>query len=61
MEVNEGQVRITTSPFVTIADTPLAECTTPEIAKEIMSLCKRIEDQRNTIISLRKQLAQEAV
>ncbi len=60
MEVNEGQIRISQVPYITIADKPLGECKTPLIAREIQRMCKMLEEQRKTIKLLRAELAKIA-
>lgn len=56
MEVNEGNIRISTRPFITIGDKDLTACPPVEVAKEIQALCKVIAEQRNTIRILQQQL-----
>ncbi len=56
MEINEGNIRITTQPFITIGDQPLSKCEFPVVAKELQSLCVKIEEQRRTIRLLNQRL-----
>jgi len=61
MEVNEGQTRITTVPYILIGDVPLDKCTLPQIAKEMQAHCKKIHEQRQTIKILRDQLQEKTI
>lgn len=58
MEINEGEVRITNIPDVTIGDKSLAtlvhERKTSIIAKTILELCNKIRQQREEIERLSK-------
>lgn len=60
MEVNEGMIRITTQPFVTIDGKPMSECRPQVVAREIYRLCRRVSEQRATIARLRGELVKES-
>lgn len=57
--LSEGNVTISERPFVTIADKPLGECSTQEVAKELMRLCKRVDELRASNKVLREQLTEK--
>ena len=61
MEIVENNIRISTKPFITIADEPLDKCSLPVIAKEISLLVKVIRDQRDTIAVLRGELHEKLI
>lgn len=52
MEANEGQIRVTTEPRITIRDVPLAKCTVEVVQKEMLALLKKVADQRMQIEKL---------
>lgn len=62
MEINEGNVRIHQRPEVTIGDKSLDElCSTAigrlKIERELLSLCKKVREQREMILRLNRDIA----
>jgi len=57
MEINEGDIKISQVPYVTIGDKELHECEWWRIKREFVSLVKKIGEQRERIAQLEKELA----
>lgn len=58
----EGNIHVGHVPYVTIADTPLKDCSYPVIQKELLGLIKTLEEKRERILELEaenKQLRAE--
>ena len=59
METIEGDIRIGARPVVTIGDKLVRNCEPDEIAHAIITLVKKIGEQREKIIRLNAKLAEK--
>lgn len=56
MKDQEGNVRIEQITRIKIGDKPLSKCNEHEITKEILALCARVDQLRQRVAELEKEI-----
>lgn len=59
-ETQEGNVRVSQQPVIRIGDVALEDCKPYAIRREILALVKKIGEQRDEIMRLRRELDEQA-
>lgn len=59
-ETQEGNVRVSQQPVIRIGDVALEDCNPYAIRREILALVKKIGEQRDEIMRLRRELDEQA-